>query len=406
MKAIRIIVVLSCILFTIDSNASSWFKKSNFGGDARHRATAFSIGNHGYMGLGHVNAGSDIDYEDFWKYDPASDSWTQIANYPGGKCFHATAFVIGNKGYVGTGRLTNGSYTKMFYAYDPQSNTWTQIADFLGAARRGAVAFALNGKGYVGTGQTSGGYVSDLYEYNPATNAWIIRAALPGPGRTSSVALSIDNFGYLGTGNTSIGSINDFYQYNPSTNQWIAKAPVGPTNRQEAAGFSVNGKGYIGTGDDFSSGNNFPDFWEYDPLSNTWTQIDDFAGTARRYLVGMTIGNKAYVGTGTNGTNFNDFWLFDKTLGVLQTFFENTALKIYPNPATEAIHLNLALLPETIDSEKLGYKIIDPTGNVLMHGGLQPSMNSIDLKPLENGWYLLVIYYNNSWCSTRKFLKI
>lgn len=406
MKKGIFLLIYSFLFLGIHVNAGSWFKKSNFGGEARHRATAFSIGNHGYMGLGHVNAGGNVDYEDFWKYDPASDSWTQISNYPGGKCFHATAFVIGNIGYVGTGRLTNGSYTKSFYAYDPQTNTWTQIADFLGAARRGAVSFALNGKGYVGTGQTNGGYVADFFEYNPSTNSWIVKANLPGAGRTSSVAFAIDNMGYLGTGNTNAGSINDFYQYNPVTNQWTAKAPVGPTNRQEAAGFAVNGKGYIGTGDDFSSGNNFPDFWEYDPVTNSWNQIDDFAGTARRYLVGLTIGNKAYVGTGTNGTNFNDFWLFDKTLGIIQESIENTELQLYPNPTSDQICLDLSALPESIDSEKLSFQLVDFSGKIKKSGALIASLNQIDLNNLQKGWYVLIILYDQSFCATRRFLKV
>ena len=393
------------LLLHVSVQAGPWFKKSNFGGEARHRASAFSIGNHGYLGLGHINAAGNVDYEDFWKYDPASDSWTQIADFAAGKCFHATAFVIDNKAYVGTGRLADGTYTKKFYCYDPLYNTWTAIADFPGAARRGAVSFSVNGKGYVGTGQTGGGYSADFYEYNPLTNSWLPKAPFPGPPRTSSVAFTIDNFGYVGTGNTNSGSVNDFYRYDPATNQWIVRSTVGPTNRQEAAGFSVNGKGYIGTGDDFSSGNNFPDFWEYDPLLNTWVQIPDFDGTARRYLVGLTIGNRAYVGTGTNGTNFNDFWMFDKVLGLLQNQVEEIQPFVYPNPVQDVFRVDLVSIPNGADISGLRYKVIDLSGRIAKEGLLKGSVTEIRSSDFRSGYYILDLSYQGERFYTTKLFK-
>ena len=396
------------LLFSIlpwASFAGPWFKKSNFGGDARHRASAFSIGNHGYLGLGHINAAGNVDYEDFWKYDPASDCWTQIANFPNGKCFHAAAFVIGNKGYVGTGRLENGTYTKKFYAYDPLTNAWTPVADFPGSARRGAVGFAINGRGYVGTGQSGGGYTNDFYEYNPATDSWAPKAVFPGSPRTSAVAFAIDDYGYVGTGNTNAGSINDFYRYDPSTNQWTVRAQVGPTNRQEAAAFALNGFGYIGTGDDFSSGNNFGDFWEYDPTSNVWTQIADFSGTARRYLVGVTIGSRAYVGTGTNGTNFNDFWMFDKSLGLMALQTEKSPPVIFPNPVSEILKVDFTKIPEGVDVQKLNYRLIDIAGRARLSGDLSGIQSSINVQALQNGYYVLVLEYDGERFFTTKIVK-
>ena len=64
-------------------NANPWVQKADFGGPGRHRATGISIANKGYMGLGHVNGtGIDINYKDWWQFDPASNSWTQKANFP------------------------------------------------------------------------------------------------------------------------------------------------------------------------------------------------------------------------------------------------------------------------------------------------------------------------------------
>lgn len=398
-------LILLFSVLTAEVLAGPWFDKANFGGEARHRSSSFAVGNKGYIGLGHINSGIDVEYEDFWKYDPASDSWSQIANYPEGRCFHATSFVIDNMAYVGTGRLESGAYSKKFFRYDPVTNTWSPIADLPGVERRGAVGFSINGKGYVGTGQTMSGYSTDFYEYNPINNTWIARAALPGAPRTSSVAFAIGNFGYVGTGNTNMGSTNDFYQFNPATNSWTPKAPVGPTTRQEAVGFAVNGLGYIGTGDDFSSGNNYADMWEYDPALNSWVQIQDFSGTARRYLTAFVIGSRAYAGTGTNGTNFRDFWMFDQELSVLERKMEAIDLLIYPNPSDDLLSIQLNDLPEYISISDISLNIISINGLISQMGKLQSEQTTFDVSHLSAGYYVYQLTYMGEPVKRGKLIK-
>lgn len=397
-----VLLLFSTLSYTLV--AQPWFEKANFGGEARHRASSFSIGNYGYIGLGHINSGIDVEYEDFWKYDPSTDSWTQIANYPEGKCYHATCFVIGEKAYVGTGRLENGTFSKKFFAYDPDFNSWTPIADLPGLARRGAVGFTINGKGYVGTGQTTSGYSADFYEYNPGLNQWIVRQTFPGAVRTSSVGFTIGNFGYLGTGNTNVGSTNDFYQFNPLTNTWTMKATVGPTSRQEAVGFAVNGLGYIGTGDDYSSGNNYSDMWEYSPLSNTWVQIEDFAGTARRYLTAFVIGSRAYAGTGTNGTNFRDFWMFDQILSVLKRSMDHMEINVYPNPVSDFATFTLKDLPEYIDQSLISVSIYSLNGTIMDKQNFSQVKLEINLQEYTNGIYFYQLNYNQDKIKSGKII--
>jgi N-acetylneuraminic acid mutarotase len=405
---IRHITITLILFFTTATTAviaGPWFEKANFGGEARHRSSSFAIGNKGYIGLGHINSGIDVEYEDFWKYDPSSDSWTQIADYPDGRCYHATCFVIGSMGYVGTGRLESGAYSKKFFRYDPITNTWAPIADLPGLERRGAVGFSINGKGYVGTGQTTSGYSTDFYEYNPLNNTWIARAALPGAPRTSSVAFSIGNYGYAGTGNTTMGSSNDFYQFNPATNSWTPKAPVGPTTRQEAVGFAVNGLGYIGTGDDFSSGNNYSDMWEYDPALNSWVQIQDFSGTARRYLTAFVIGSRAYAGTGTNGTNFRDFWMFDQELSVLERKMEAVDILVYPNPSEQFISIQLIDLPEYISVSDIALDIVSINGTLFRLGNLESGQTTFDISGLTSGYYVYQLTYRGDPVKRGKLIK-
>jgi len=158
MKKLVIIAVLAASAGV--ANAQAWIQRTSFPGDGRHRASGFAIGNRGYLGLGHVNGNSaSINYKDWWEYDPASDSWSQKADYPTVN-YGAIAFATSTRGYIGGGAFLNSE----FYEFNPQTNTWTAIQNCpVTPGDQGS--FAVNNKGYVLFG-------SALYEYNHATNSW------------------------------------------------------------------------------------------------------------------------------------------------------------------------------------------------------------------------------------------
>ncbi|MDQ3109376.1 MAG: T9SS type A sorting domain-containing protein [Bacteroidota bacterium] len=332
---------LFCAIFfsvaVFAQNNFTWIQKAGFPGPARHRATAAAVGNRGYMGLGHVNSVFDILYDDWFEYDPGSDSWTQKANYPGGPRYHAACFTTGNKIYVGTGRNVNANLVNDFYCYNPATNSWTTLTPFPGSGRRGAIAFAINGYGYIGTGS----YTTDFFRYDPVTDTWTPRAAIPGSGRTSSVAFAINGKGYVTTGDAS-GPSGDMWEYNPVLNSWTAKANLPGLPRMEACGFALNGLAYVGTGDNFSSGTNYQDFWSFDPATNAWTQVMDFSGSARRYMVSFVIGTRAYTALGTSGINYADLWEYGSISGVEENENGLLPMKIFPNPVHESSALQFS----------------------------------------------------------------
>lgn len=334
-KKLRIPFVISILLVTQICFSYGWIQKANFGGVARHRTTGFSIGNRGYIGGGHINSGTPVYHEDYWEYDPGTDSWTQIADFGGGKRYHSVAFSIGEFAYVGCGEDDNNTYYSDFYRYSPQYNVWQPIADLPGNPRRGATAFVIDGIGYVGTGQSDFGYEDDFYKYVPNDNTWYTVADFLGEARSSAVGFANNGKGYVGTGHIWGDHTKDFYEYDPQTNSWTQKADVGTTYRQDATGFVVDGKGYIGTGNDVDANFNYKDFWEYDFNSNTWTQIEDFSGEGRRYMVSFVINGIAYAGTGTDGTNLRDFYMFDATLDTEDE--ELSKVSTYPNPSSDYI---------------------------------------------------------------------
>ena len=390
----KILLVLFFVFIGLTGFSYDWDQLADFGGTARHRTPMLAIGNKIYTGLGHYNGGGiNTLWEDWWEYDPATNAWTQKADYAGGINYHAACFTIGEYGYVGTGRITSSgnNLTKSFYRYDPSANVWTQMTDFAGGARRGAVGFAINGYGYIGTGESpSGPLYSDFFRYDPGTDSWTPVASLPTSGRVSAVGFELGGYGYCGTGGFgSFGSSQkDFWRYDPGSNSWQQMADVGNIPRMEATGFSHMGKGYILCGDNASSGTNYSDMYEYDPSNNTWTQRDDFPGSARRYMAAATLNDITYCGLGTNGTNFKDFWRFSAN-AFNEELASSELFNCYPNPASDQVCFTTSL------SESFSITITNAQGKIVNKINAIKGSITIDRNGLPAGIYFYTIKTNN-----------
>lgn len=396
------LLIIFALLTGSYSYGAAWEQMSDFGGTARHRTTMLTLGNKIYAGLGHFNgAGPNILFDDWWEYDPATNAWSQKADYLGGICYHAAGFAINDIGYVGTGRISpNGStLVKDFFKYDPATNSWEQLTDFPGTGRRGAVGFAIGEYGYVGTGSSS----EDMYRYHPPTDTWVQIANVPGGARMSAIGFSLEGHGYVGTGYryNQGWSSTDFYKYDPATDSWTQIDDVGidplngPRPRMESTGFGLNGKGYVITGVTISSGTNYKDFWEYDPNTDLWTEIEEFPGTARRYMSATTLNGFAYVGLGTNGTNFKDFWRYDLALSVIEKNLDQISVSTYPNPATEYINVAIENFP-SVSPENLSVQIHNLVGQKVHDDKMTLGENRIETSQWQSGSYIYTISYNDS----------
>src|SRR6478735_5990982 len=133
MKKIVFIILLLSSATAFSQNF--WTKKASFGGLKRERCVSFAIGNFGYVGMGEDTA--SIVHNDLWSYDPVLDLWTQVADMPGSVRRNAVSFVVDTLGYVGTGinasESFSGTILKDFWCYNPATNTWTPKADYPGA---------------------------------------------------------------------------------------------------------------------------------------------------------------------------------------------------------------------------------------------------------------------------------
>jgi N-acetylneuraminic acid mutarotase len=294
----------------------NWIELSQFNGDARMGAVAFTINNISYVGSGYNGEERLVD---FWAYNPEQNSWTQKANFAGTARNSAIAFTAAGKGYVGTG-WDGYSYLSDFWKYDPGLNSWTEVADLAdygGTARYGAVAFSIDDMGYIGTGY-DGNYKKDLYIYNPVADTFGA-ISFDGDKRRDAVAFVIDGKGYICTGIENGEYVNDLFEYDPGTKIWTKKRAISNVSDEDydnkytilragAVVFVMDGKAYITTG---RYTNYTTDTWEYDPVTDLWTQKTSFEGSSRSYAVSFTSEDgRGFVALGSLGTTstsaFND----------------------------------------------------------------------------------------------------
>ena len=166
--------------------------------------------------------------------------------------------------------------SKKFYEYDPSSDAWNSIPDFPGEARHGAVAFVVNGKAYVGLGKASGqpAYYSDFYEYDPVLNQWdTTKIDFPGGDRADAIAFTLNGKGYVGYGESQspTGPVIDFWEFTPPSS-WVSKVAIN-NSFVHSIGVSSGGNGYLIGGNTIAPTNeNGKRVWMYNSASQQWTQ--------------------------------------------------------------------------------------------------------------------------------------
>jgi hypothetical protein len=231
-------------------------------------------------------AGSGGNYNDLWKYDPATNEWTWMKG----------SGVAGDAGNYGTIGVPSPSNYPGSRAYGAAS--WTD----------------LNGNlwlfGGSGTGLACGGALADLWKFDPTTNEWTwmkgncgdgsdfgtiqVPALTNTPGmRDECTANWVSSDGGLWLfsskrDNSALCS-DDMWKYDVSLNMWIWMSgstanSINPTygtqkifspantpgSRMNHGGWTdSDGNFWLFGGQEFF-GPSYADLWKYDPIINQW----------------------------------------------------------------------------------------------------------------------------------------
>ena len=367
-----------------------WTQRADFGAVGRHRATGLSIGNKGYMGLGHYNGtGVETYLADWWEYDPASNSWTQKADYIGNNGngeLGAHGISSGLVGYVGLGEIDDFS----MYKFDPATNSWSQVSSAPpGNTFQDTGSFTIGHKSYF-TKLSS----TNFYVYNADIDTWSQLGPLPFVTFYSAAGFSIDGKGYFKISNSTF-AVNQFWEYNPTSDTWTEKAVFPGKARLASNSFVQNGKGFIVCGYGVGAYSDLTkEVWSYNPVLNVWDSLPEFQGTSRRYSTGFSIGEHCYIGTGTNGTNFSDFWEFDEVADIHEK--DEFSFSVFPNPATDKFSI------QSTKTNEFNVSIFSTSGKLIKKVETNNGKIDVMTNGILSGQYIIQINVDNSVVKTER----
>ncbi len=173
--------------YKYDPVADTWTAIAPFPGAARCAAFAFVINGKGYVGGGNSYNGNYTYYNDMYEYNPTTNSWTQKANLPGVARTNVVGLAINYIGYAGTG-VTGSTLLGDWYAYNSSNDAWQGVnVPNSFNARFACVAFNIGNKAYIGTGRLSSlPYLNDFWEFTSSL-------ADINESHTTDISLSISN---------------------------------------------------------------------------------------------------------------------------------------------------------------------------------------------------------------------
>ncbi len=272
---------------------------STTGPPERYRGGACTDGTFVYV-YGGSDSGANY-LNDLWRWNPATETWTQLANMPTGKqniqgaYWNGKIYVPG--GYTGTHITENA-------IYNVATNTWTTGAPLPNPQTGANVAF--NGKIYNFGGNP--GPLDTVTIYNIASNTWTTGASMPVAISYGRAAVA-GNFAYYAGGITSTTVVNTLYRYNFAANSWATMSPLQTARTSEELMTSPGGdKLYAVMGGDASFFTGVPleqSVEIYDIASDGWSYGVPVVTKAAAPAGGLARG-KAMVQGGVDGATYYD----------------------------------------------------------------------------------------------------
>jgi hypothetical protein len=250
-------------LYKLNTTTKIWAASSDFDIDAESQYL-FSYGTKIYFGMLQTNQNT---YSGIYSRDVITNVKTTKAQFPAAGVNGPTTFVIGDKGYLMGGTSYSGTLMSHIYEYNFITDQWVDKGNNpFGTARGGASAYVIGNKAYLGlgysylylNGQQLKVYKNDWILYDPTSIYSAVKTDFPGTKRSYADGFILNDNIYLGFGYNN-GYLTDFWKYNTSNNSW--------TQQDGWPGTVAEGNNYFGT---FSLGNtgymvhgDLAEFWKF-----------------------------------------------------------------------------------------------------------------------------------------------
>ena len=176
-------------------------------------------------------------------YNPQTNSWSDVAPMRFQHANTPAVGVIDDKIYVAGGDGPNMNQTEL-EVYDPAMNTWTQLAS-MSVPRNHTAGGVINGEFYVAAGRPGDTAASALEVYDPATNIWSRLANMP-TGR-SGIGAGVVNGELYVFGGEQPRLFDNVEVYNPLNNTWTQLPPM-PTPKHGIFASVIGNKIFLPAG--------------------------------------------------------------------------------------------------------------------------------------------------------------
>jgi len=203
-------------LWEYDTETEEWTELADCPCVPRYHPAFIQLDDKIYIGLGN----NPSNLQDWWEYDITTDSWTEKEDLPGPARHHPYYFGIDGIAYVGLGHGNsiggNLSVFTDFYKYDPSTEEWTQLNDFPGEGRVAGTQFDYNGKGYVLSGDGDDHSFmeeGEFWEYETQSDEWTQLTSHPGSSRWAPGNFIIDNYVYFMCGLSDMQLESDMMRF-------------------------------------------------------------------------------------------------------------------------------------------------------------------------------------------------
>ncbi|MCB0063078.1 MAG: S8 family serine peptidase [Caldilineaceae bacterium] len=293
------------------------------------------------------------------RFNSCSNSWEPMADLPAPRAGMAVTTLNGEIYAIGGGSQRYQYYLSIveshnnLWRYQPATDSWTELAP-LPVSLVGATAAAFNGKiylfggmaiGYVivedfGLGDLIGNTINrTTYIYDPATNSWSTGASLPDDGRFFAAAVPVGSELMVAGGWPNLDLV---HFYNPATDSWRA----GPSMVQGRHSFGLAAAAddtiYAAGGGVEREGTDIAE--RYVPTTGTWETIPMLLNENRYGMAAGYVGGRLVAVGGTGAI------VASESLAVGDSFCLSTARAVNGAQAVEApVAYEIVLHGDTTD---------------------------------------------------------
>ncbi|MBC8075640.1 MAG: hypothetical protein H7Y32_06145, partial [Chloroflexales bacterium] len=204
------------------------------------------------------------------RYDPISDTWTELPAKPT-PVRDVQAATLGGKVYVPGGVGADGKPIAALEIYDLQAKSWIS-GPALPAPRSAYGLAVVDGQLYLFGGWDGSAYRDEVLRLDPATGVWSEQPPMPTKRAYACVMVVGGSEVYVVGGENSAGALFTNEQYTPANAEqpWQQRQPL-PAKRSKGGCGVVDSEIGLFGGEGGEGGDNAP--LSYDTRSDAWTPL-------------------------------------------------------------------------------------------------------------------------------------